>query len=207
VAFFLEVKMEKRKDYFDKHASKWDEHLRYDEKMLRLREIVGFFELSKGYSVLDVGTGTGVLLPFIKDAIGPEGSLFAIDFSFRMIEQARNRSGINPEILINASVEAIPFHSNRFERVTCFSAFPHFPNKTKALSEMVRVLKKGGKIFIAHLHSIEEINQLHREIGGAVGNDFLPSKEELHKLLIESGLCEISLLNEPGRFIAQGRKL
>ncbi len=196
-----------RKKFFDSHAAKWDDDLRYEEKRSKLIEVVSWFELSRGSCVLDVGTGTGILLPIIKEIIGPEGGLWAMDFSFRMLEEAKNREGITPEMLINASVEAIPFSPNIFDRVTCFSAFPHFPDKRRALSEMVRVLKEGGKIFIAHLHSIEEINQLHKGIGGAVGRDFLPPKEEIQILFSESGLHEISIINEPGKFLAQGRKL
>lgn len=69
------------------------------------------------------------------------------------------------------------------------------------------MLKKGGKIFIAHIHSIEELNQLHKEIGGPVSQDFLPSQEEFYKLFSGSGLYEISIINEPGKFLAQRRKL
>ena len=81
-----------------------------------------------------------------------------------MLEQAKQRKGEG--ILIHAGIEAIPFRADQFDRVTCFSAFPHFPNKGRALLEMVRVLKRGAKLFIAHLHSVEEINQLHQEMGG-----------------------------------------
>ena len=108
--------------------------------------------------------------------------------------------------LLNASVESIPFCSRRFDCVTCFGAFPHFPNKEKALLEMVRVLRPGGKLAIAHLKSAEEINQLHGQIGGAVARDRLPDSEALRLLMESSGLIDISIVNQPGRFIARGRK-
>lgn len=199
--------MEDKKIFFNHKAATWDDDLKYEEKRSRLIEVVGWFELSKGDNVLDVGTGTGVLLPIIKEVIGPFGNLFAMDFSFGMLSQAKLRPHVYPNVLVNASVNEIPFRSNQFDRVTCFSAFPHFPDKKIALLEMVRVLKKGGKIFIAHIHSIEELNQLHKKIGGPVSQDFLPSQEEFYKLLSGSGLYEISIINEPGKFLAQGRKL
>jgi ubiquinone/menaquinone biosynthesis C-methylase UbiE len=199
--------MENRRDFFDFHASSWDEKLKYEEKTSELLEVTKWFELTEGDSVLDVGTGTGVLLPFISESIGLKGILLAMDFSFKMLEMAKLRNCGGGKILINASIEAIPFRSNQFDRITCFSAFPHFPNKARALLEMVRVLKSGGCLFIAHLHSIEEINQLHQQVGGPVARDFLPHPERIRSLMKESGLDEISISNEPGKFLAQGKKV
>ena len=66
VAFIFGVRMGKRKDFFDGHAHHWDNRLQYDKKLSQLSEIVGEFELKEGNRVLDVGTGTGILLPLLK---------------------------------------------------------------------------------------------------------------------------------------------
>jgi ubiquinone/menaquinone biosynthesis C-methylase UbiE len=161
--------------------------------------------LTEGNFVLDVGTGTGILLPLLREAIGSSGKLMAMDFSFRMLEQAKQRKGEGS--LIHASVEAIPIRADQFDRVTCFSAFPHFPNKGKALFEMVRVLRSRGKLYIAHLHSVEEINQLHQEMGGPVGHDLLPHPGQIRNLMKDAGLDEVSVLNQPGKFLAKGQKI
>ena len=105
------------------------------------------------------------------------------------------------------NVESMPLRSNQFDRVTCFSAFPHFPNKTRALLEMVRVLKSEGRLFIAHLHSVEEINRFHQQVGGAIAHDFLPHPEQIQDLMNKSGLCDVSIINQPGKFLAQGKKI
>ena len=200
--------MENRKDFFDRHADSWDERLHYGEKKSQLSEVVQWFHLSEGDSVLDVGTGTGILLPSLGKAIGPKGQVVGMDFSFRMLEEAKRRPGLPGRgEVVNASVESIPFRSDRFDRVTCFSAFPHFPNKEKALFEMVRVLRTGGSLFIAHLHSVEEINQFHEWLGGAVGRDRLPHPERIRQLMRDSGLDEVAIVNQPGKFLAQGVKV
>jgi SAM-dependent methyltransferase len=124
-----------------------------------------------------------------------------------MLEKARNRLSPGEKSITNASVEAIPFRSDQFDRVTCFSAFPHFPNKARALLEMVRVLRTGGTLSIAHLHSVEEINQFHQAVGGPVAHDFLPHPERIRNLMKDSGLDEVSIENKPGRFFAQGKKI
>jgi len=197
--------VDSRKNFFDKHAASWDErHHRGDEP--ELDRLVRSFELCEGDSVLDVGTGTGVLLPLIREAVGPGGKVAAMDFAFRMLEEAKRRSAPHVESLVNASVEAIPFPASVFDQVTCFSSFPHFPNKERALHEMVRVLKAGGCLSIAHLKSIEEIRQLHRQLGGAVSHDELPGPEILREWMNRSGLEGVSLINQPGKFLARGRK-
>ncbi len=197
---------EDRKTFFDRHAASWDERFYDTEERARLSELAGSFGLAAGNTVLDVGTGTGVLLPFLRETIGHEGRLVAMDFSFKMLQQAALRRRPAAATLLNASVEAIPFCSSRFDCVTCFAAFPHFPNKERALLEMVRILRPGGRLAIAHLKSAEQINRLHGQIGGAVACDRIPHAEALHLLMESSGLIDISIVNQPGRFIAQGRK-
>ncbi len=199
--------MESRKDFFDRQAASWGDG-RTGGEPEALSEIVGSFGLSEGDVVLDVGTGTGVLLPWIQSRIGRKGKLIAMDFSFRMLVKAKERLlGEERVSLIHGSVESIPFRTDQFDHVTCFSAFPHFPNKARALFEMVRVLKTSGRLSMAHLKSAEEINEMHRQMGGAVGHDVLPHPERIRMLMKDSGLCEVSILNEPGRFLAQGRKV
>jgi len=198
--------MEDRRTFFDRHAASWDDRFHSAEERARLSELVVSFGLTAGNAVLDVGTGTGVLLPFVRETIGPNGRLAAMDFSFKMLQHAAERRKAADATLFNASVESIPFCSGQFDCVTCFAAFPHFPDKGKALFEMVRILRPGGRLAIAHLKSAEEINHLHGQIGGAVACDRLPDPEALRLLMKDSGLITISMVNEPGRFIALGKK-
>ena len=199
--------MEDRKTYFDRHAARWDEELGYAEKADKLAEVTRWFDITRGDRILDVGTGTGVLLPFLAEAIGPSGVLVAMDFSYPMLEKAKHCNLERRWVLVNATVAAMPFRSNLYDRVTCFSALPHFPDKTGALSEMVRVLRKGGWLFIAHLHSVEEMNAFHQKVGGAVGHDRLPSPHDMGSLMEGCGCHEFSFVNQPGKFLARARKI
>ncbi len=207
MAFFLVEDMENLRDYFDRHASSWDEMLNYNEKASQLSEVVSWFGLAEGDWVLDVGTGTGILLPLIRQTIGPKGMLIGFDFSFRMLEKAKLRESFGEKLLLASTAESIPLRSALFDRITCFSAFPHFTDKAKALVEMVRVLKRGGVLFIAHLKSVEELNRFHQSLGGPVANDLLPHPERTRKMMTHAGLFEINIINQPGKFLAHGKKI
>ena len=76
--------MTKRKSYFHKAADSWDECFSTRELATFLEELVPSFNLQPGDNILDVGTGTGILLPFMLQAIGPEGSITAVDYAENM---------------------------------------------------------------------------------------------------------------------------
>jgi ubiquinone/menaquinone biosynthesis C-methylase UbiE len=150
--------MENRKEFFDRHASAGIT-ISNAEKQQQLSEVISWFGIKKGEFILDVGTGTGVLLPYLEEAVGARGKVAAIDFSLNMLKQAKMGESFGRKTLINAGVGAIPFRSGRFDRLTCFPPSP-LPGERKALT-MARVLRKGGYLLIAHLQR-EEINDSQR---------------------------------------------
>ena len=80
-----------RKAYFNEAAKDWDEKYYTSELVAHLEMLVPKFGLKPGQSVLDAGTGTGVLIPFLLKAIGPSGSITAIDYAENMIERFRTK--------------------------------------------------------------------------------------------------------------------
>ncbi len=198
--------MDHRRSFFDSNASGWDERIDQDGLIKSISLVVESFGLARGERILDVGTGTGVLLPLIGHAVGPGGMVVGIDFSLNMLHKAMRHLEEASPALVNAGVAAIPFKGGSFDKVTCFSAFPHFPDKERALIEMVRVLRKGGWAFIAHLHSVEEIARLHGLVGGAVRHDRLPDPETMLSIMQNAGLGAIDITNQPGKFLALGQK-
>ncbi len=170
------------------------------------KALLPFFDLAPGLRVLDVAAGTGILLPYLAREVGPSGELVALDFALGMLTRIKGRELPSPLALLQGDVEAMPFKGETFDRVVCFSAFPHFEQKERALREMARVLKRGGLLTIAHLGSHEEIYLRHRHAGGPVARDHLPPPQATGELLSRAGLRPLRLLSEPGRYLAQGAK-
>jgi ubiquinone/menaquinone biosynthesis C-methylase UbiE len=101
--------------------------------------------------ILEVGAGPGVTLQSIVQRV-PAGFVAGIDHSPTMIRQARkrNREGITAgkiEVLC-ASVDAIPFPDNHFDKVFTINSMMFWPDRNIGLREVKRVLKPRGKLSV-----------------------------------------------------------
>jgi ubiquinone/menaquinone biosynthesis C-methylase UbiE len=98
---------------------------------------------------LDIGCGTGWAVGQAAKIAGNKGSFYGIDLSSGMIEKAREnfREFANFHF-IRANSESIPLDNNLFDNIICTNSFHHYLHPEKAMSEISRLLKPGGKIFI-----------------------------------------------------------
>jgi len=195
----------KRREFFDRHARHWDE-AKLQDMSLRLTRVAAEANLRCGHRVLDVGTGTGVLIPHILQAVGQARRIVALDISAEMLAVARTK-GFPPNVyLVQADVHAMPLAGNSFERVICNAALPHFVDRQEALAEMMRVLCPAGLLVISHPIGREAVNALHRDAEGAVAEDRVPHAGEMRRLLEHAGFVEIRVVDEPEFYLAAGRK-
>jgi ubiquinone/menaquinone biosynthesis C-methylase UbiE len=159
-----------------------------------------------GYHVLDIGSGTGVLLPFLIAELGGQGEIVALDFSAEMLSQAQAKGFPAIVRFAQADVVAIPLGDNSVDLAICNSAFPHFDDKVKALKEITRVLKNSGRLAICHTMSREMLNRLHQSIGGVVANDLLPDEFELRRLIKQAGLKITHFEDGPEQYLVIAEK-
>ena len=188
------------REFFDQRAQTWDENVAEKDES-KLRGAVERMHLTKGAAVLDIGTGTGILLPYVMNVLGPRGSILALDFSRKMLEQARRKYGPEQVSFLLADVESIPIFAGSFDAVICYSSFPHFHDKPKALSEMRRALRTGGRLFICHTSSRTQINRRHRKMP-PVMNDLIPPEKKMRRTMERVGFCEISIEDRDDSYLA-----
>ena len=195
-----------KREFFNQMAPVWDERYYSRELFRRLDEMVGSFGLSKGDCVLDVGCGTGGLIPSLLKILSPSGVIHAIDFAEEMVKRAKKKFEDYQNVhFILGSVETLPFDEASFNYVICFGAFPHFNGKEKALKEMHRVLKTGGYLFIAHALSSVEI-KAHHKTSSPVSTDVLPEEPEMMDMMNRTGFWGVSIIDKDGCYICKGKK-
>ncbi|MBT9159732.1 MAG: class I SAM-dependent methyltransferase [Dehalococcoidia bacterium] len=175
----------RHKEFFDSMAEKWDEMVRHDPN--KLRRIFDYIDLEAGQRVLDVGTGTGVLIPYIRDAIGTEGAVVAVDFSGEMLRIAQQKHTWENVKYLQGDVEKLKL-DNEYDCIICYSVFPHFTNQEKIVQHLASGLKKSGKLVICHSQSREAVNSLHQRAGEEVRECQLPTIDQLRRMMEKVGL-------------------
>ena len=192
-------------EYFDRLAPTWDKELT-PAGLKCLGNIVKELRIKPGYHVLDIGSGTGVLLPFLITELGDAGRVLALDFSADMLAQARAKSFPSTVAFAQADVIAIPVTDDSMDLAICNSAFPHFHDKVKALKEIARVLKDSGRLAICHTMGRQLLNRLHQSVGGVIANDLLPEESQLRELMKQAGLNIVSFYDSPERYLVIAEK-
>jgi ubiquinone/menaquinone biosynthesis C-methylase UbiE len=192
-------------EYFDQLAPTWDKELS-GERLNCLSNIVQELGIKPGYHVLDIGSGTGVLLPILIAEMSGEGKIVALDFSAEMLCQAKAKNFQAIVVFAQADVLAIPLADDSVDLAMCNSALPHFNDKVKALKEIARVLRNNGRLVICHTMGRKMINQLHQSIGGAVANDLLPDEFQLKRLIKQAGLKVTHFEDGPERYLVIAEK-
>jgi ubiquinone/menaquinone biosynthesis C-methylase UbiE len=160
--------------FFDNLADSWDKLAVHPPE--RVEFVLATIGVREGYRVLDVGCGTGILSPWLSQAVGPSGKVVAVDLSPRMIALAREKRRLpNVEYRVVDFLDLAPA-DGRFDLVMVYSAFPHFFDRTAFFAKAVSLLEPGGLLAIAHIESRATINAFH-DRAGLLSLDLSPVEE------------------------------
>ena len=156
------------REYYDQFAARYEKGRdRGYHKLLDDLETDLILGHAKGKDVLEVGCGTGLILrridPVARKAVG-------IDMSPGMLELARQRS-LRVEV---ASATDLPFDDGSFDLTYSFKVLAHVEQIDTALSEMARVTRPGGRLFL-EFYNRHSIRYLIRRLRGG-----LPIADGIH---------------------------
>jgi len=197
--------MKKTQEFFDRLADTWEDQSFPLETRKRVSELVVAFGIKKGASVLDVGTGTGILHPYLLEAVGKSGQVFAFDYSFKMLKEAKQKPSKLNLLCFQASAMAVPLPDELCDYIICFAAFPHIADKLKSLQEMARVAKKEAVVIIAHLMNREELIKHHGTVCPVAG-DTVPEEMDMRRMCKSAGLTDPHITEKPGFYLARALK-
>ena len=192
------------REYFNSRADTWDENIA-EKDTNKLTGMAERLELKPGSVVLDVGTGTGVFLPYLLKNIGKNGKIVALDLAEEMLAKAMAKYSAENVEYLHADIMDIPVYEEMFDSVVCYSSFPHFQDKHKALTEIRRVMKPGGRVFVCHTSSRDHINGMHSTLPG-VENDLLPAPDEMRMLFSNAGFTVVKIEEDAESYLAVGEK-
>lgn len=186
-------------------AEQWDEICRHDAD--KLETIARMAEIPKDGSVLDVGTGTGVMIPYIYSYIGPKGEIKALDIAEKMLEVAAEKYPYDNVDYTLGDISEINLPLSTYDVIMCYSVFPHFQDKLGILTKMATLLKPGGKVVIAHSQSRKAINSLHRKSSKSVSEDDLPEAAIIEDFFFTAGLSPLKTIDNEEMFMVMAEKV
>jgi len=133
---------------FDAWAPTFD-NKRFDLFRRMQKRVLDMLELREDSVLLDIGCGTGWAVRAAAEMVGPGGSAYGVDLSPQMIQSATKAAhGIENAHFKTANAEKLPFEASSFDFIICTMSFHHYLDPGKAVAEMARVLKPGGKVCI-----------------------------------------------------------
>jgi len=125
---------------YDRYLGRWSR--------LTVPDLLAAANITQGYRVLDVATGTGEAAAMAIPIVGEAGFVVGADISWEMIEGARVRLDAPLYWPVNADGQALPFKDGAFDAVVCQLGLQFFPNPAAGLSEFRRVVRAGGMVAV-----------------------------------------------------------
>ncbi|OAQ54263.1 hypothetical protein HTG_01625 [Natrinema mahii] len=114
----------------------------------RLRDVL---EPRPGERLLEVGPGTGYYTRTVARAVAPSGTVHAIDVQSEMVEHLRTRtradgdSNVEP---VRGDARSLPYPDDAFDAAYLVLVLGEIPDQERALDELERVLKPGGRLVV-----------------------------------------------------------
>ena len=156
------------------------------EIALQRKKTIEAANVCAGESILDIGCGTGFLTYDMAPSVTESGQIIAIDPKPSMVKATKERCAEYAQVTVReGDITSIPAKKNQFDLVTCTQVLLYVEDIDKALSEIYRVLKPGGRVAI-----------LETDWQGVVINSNFP---ELTRTIIDAWDTTVASPNLPVR--------
>lgn len=218
-------------EVFDRVAERYD--VMNDLMSLGLHRLWKQFAVSvarprAGERLLDVASGSGDLAAALTRRAGKQGEVWATDVNMKMLERGRDRlldaGALAPAVQCDA--ERLPFRDAYFDCVTVGFGLRNMTHKDRALAEMARVLKPGGRLVVLEfskvwaplagaydLYSFKVLPWLGERVAGAAepyrylaeSIRMHPDQAQLKAMMEAAGLSQVEVFNLAAGVVAVHR--
>jgi demethylmenaquinone methyltransferase/2-methoxy-6-polyprenyl-1,4-benzoquinol methylase len=202
-----------------KNYDKANDLLSFGSARIWRKKVAKLVNSQPGQIILDLAAGTGSSsIVFLREGV----KVVAADFSNGMLEEGRKR---HPELeFVFADASSLPFADQEFDTVTISFGIRNVEKTEVALSEMLRVLKPGGKLVVCEfsripnklMHSVYRfyLRNVLPSLSALVSKtpdaysylaesiDAWPSQQELVKIIEAAGFESVSYLNQTFGIVA-----
>ena len=197
--------MNKDIEFFNSCADNWD-NIRQTNPAI-LEKLINLADIPADAMVLDVGSGTGVLIPYLHAQMGACGKITAIDFSENMLAKAQEKfSNLNNLNFLVGDILGMDLPQNFYDVVICLNFFPHLhTRKEEFLLKMNSALKNDGSLIVMHDISRETVNNIHRE-SEVVAEHRLPEAKVVGEMFQACGYQNIHAYEDDTMYFVKGCK-
>jgi len=133
---------------YDRSAHVYDAQYS-EEQQTKIKTALPLINLGKKDTIVDVGCGTGQLLPHVSNSVR---LVVCVDISRNLISQVQVRAEHNRRVaLLRADADHLPFRSHKFDMAFAVTLLQNMPRPSQTLDEIKRVAKRDAKLVITGL--------------------------------------------------------
>ena len=183
--------------FFALRAATWDR--KFGADLPAYAAAITEASLPRDGVVADVGCGTGRALPALRDAVGPRGTVLALDLTLEMLTEARGVAGRARAVLVAADARRLPLGGATVNAVFAAGLINHLPDAGAGLAELARITRPGGRPVLFHPSGRAALAARH---GRPLRPDEPLSPRPLRDAMDRAGWCLLRYDDAPGRFLA-----
>lgn len=152
-------------------------------------EILKACRLKPGMTVADIGTGTGLFTRMFAHAVGPKGTVYAVDISEKFVkhvEQSAQNEGLKNVVGVVCTADSAKLPPHSIDLAFICDTYHHFEFPGKTMRSIRKALKPGGQVVLIDFHRIEG------KSSGWIMGHVRAGQDVFVKEIVESGFRQIS---------------
>ena len=137
----------------DLNVSNWVERFEKEGREIydSRHEIIAAAKIRRGSVVADIGSGTGLFTPMLSAAVGPRGTVYAVDIVpnfLKLIEERSAKEGIRNLKTVLCTEQSVELPPNSIDSAFICDVYHHFEYPRHSLASLHRALRPGGEVFL-----------------------------------------------------------